>query len=69
MRGIATAAHLPRDTEWYRRTPSPVRKVIRGNTSVGSADDLARAEANRLRPTWSLSGLQTSKGESEPPPP
>ena len=40
------------DTEWYERTPIPVRRVIRGDTSVGSAVDLA--EANRLRPTWAF---------------
>ena len=42
------------DVEWYRRTPITVCKVIRGNTSVGSADDLALAETNRLRPTWAF---------------
>ena len=40
------------DVEWYRRTPIPVCKVIRGDTSVGSAVDLA--EPNRLRPTWAF---------------
>ena len=42
------------EVEWYQRTPIPVCIVIRGNTSVGSADDLALAEANRLRPTWAF---------------
>ena len=39
------------EVEWYRRTLITVWQVIRGNTSIGFADDLARAEANRLRPT------------------
>ena len=39
------------EVEWDRKTPIPVCKVIRGNTSVGSADDLALAKTNRLRPT------------------
>ena len=51
---------------WHRRTPIPVRRVVQGDTFVGSVFDLV--EANRLRPTWHSSDLQKSKEESEPPP-
>ena len=34
--------------------PDHSEEVIQRNTSVGSADDLALAETNRLRPTWAF---------------
>ena len=57
------------DVEWYRRTPITVWQVIRGDVSVGSADDLALAETNRLCPTWAFIRPSDIERESEPPPP
>ena len=68
VRGIATAAHIPCRLSREEDPDHSEEEVVPGHTSVGSAA-VARAEFNRLRPRGRVSGLQTSKRESEPRPP
>ena len=68
MRGIATAAHILCRLSGEEDPDHSEEEVVPGDTSVGSAA-VALAEFNRLRPRGRVSGLQTSKRESEPPPP
>ena len=68
VKGIATAARILCRLSGEEDPNHSEKEVVPGDTSVGSAA-VALAEFNRLRPTWRLSGLQTSNWESEPPPP
>ena len=68
VRGIATAAHIPWRLSGEEDPGLSEEEVVPRNTSVGSAA-VALAEFNRLRPAGRVSGLQTSKRESEPPSP
>ena len=68
VRGIATAAHILYRLSGEEDPDHSEEEVVPGDTSVGSAA-VALAEFNRLRPRGRVSGLQTSKRESEPPPP
>ena len=68
VRGIATAAHILCRLSGEEDPDHSEEEVVPGDTSVGSAA-VALAEFNRLRPRGRVSGLQTSKRESEPPPP
>ena len=67
-RGIATAAHILCRLSGEENPDHSEEEVVPGDTSVGSAA-VALAEFNCLRPRGRVSGLQTSKRESEPPPP
>ena len=67
--GYCDCSAVPLGTEWYRRTPITVRKSSEEMLQLA----LLTTE-HEQRPTvfargGRLSGLQTSKGESEPPPP
>ena len=68
VRSIATAAHILCRLSGEEDPDHSEEEVVPGDTSVGSAA-VALAEFNRLRPRGRVSGLQTSKRESEPPPP
>ena len=68
VKGIATAAHILCRLSGEEDPDHSEEEVVPGDTSVGSAA-VALAEFNRLRPRGRVSDHQTSKRESEPPPP